>query len=480
MYLREVTVKNQGQPDLTYVQLVTSEWDPKKKQARTRVLKSLGRKDRLDLDHIRRLINSLSKYLPLSERPTPPHDVKLGSNRFYGPIYLLDTLWQQLELDQFWNHKLADSVGTTPWERLIFTLVAQRACAPASKLACHRWLEDTIYLPEAQGFSDEQLYRAMDLLVPQKDELEQWLYSRICDLFNIDVSVIFYDTTSTYFEIEEPDDPEEQGRSLRLRGYSKDKRPDLPQIIVGLVVNRDGLPLRHWVYPGNTADVTTIKTAIRDLRAFRPERFLFVGDRGCVSQETINYLEAQKLAYVIGTKMRGDEAVDAQVLSQRGRYQFVSESLQVKEVTVTKGDRPLRYIICYNPQRAYRDQRIREEIVHKLEEHLARSRAGQEHTRQACALLAHRTYGRYLRKLKSGGLRIDRAAVSREARFDGKYVLITNDFIISADKIAQGYKELMRAEQAFRTMKHVLDLRPCYHHRVVSKLTSVSVCLPCY
>jgi len=487
MYIREVTSSRKHGPDAVYLQLAKGHRDPETGKVKTQILHSFGRKEDVDPAQIRRLVNQLCGYLKPEEQPDLLSDLEVMHSWDYGGPYLLDALWHELKLDRFFLDALAERAFEQPVERALFALVAQRALAPASKLACTRWAGSRAWIPGlengGQGFESQHFYRAMDFLFAAMPELQQHLYFQVTDLLNADVSVLFYDTTSVSFYLDEDDVyGEEEGASggLRRYGLSKKKRPDLPQIVVALAVNRDGLPIRHWVFPGNQADKTTVERVTTDLRGLRPRRFLFVGDRGFVSQNNLDYLESRRLPYLLGSRLRSDKVVDKAVLSLRGRYRPVKEGLGVKETTVTAGGRTIRYLLCHDEARAAHDARVRAQIVAVLEAELDGSQIKERHTRKSCHLLSQPGYARYLKELKDGGLRLDRSKIRREARLDGKTVLMTNDLKLPAEELVQGYHDLWLAERAFRSMKSVLEIEPVYH-RTPGRITShVHLCVLAY
>lgn len=466
MYLREVTSKRKHGRDATYVQLCESEWDGSRGAARTRILHSFGRKDQLDLDRIGRLVEQLSAYLDPEDGRGPPGQVELTDTWDFGGVHLLDGLWKELELETFFREASRARRFEAPVERALLAMVAQRALAPDSKLAGSRWAGSRAWIPGldegGRELEVQHFYRAMDFLGEAMEELREHLYFQLTDLLNADVSVLFYDTTSVSFEVPAPDD---EGEGPRKLGKSKKKRGDLPQVVLGLAINRDGLPVRHWVFPGNTVDVTTVEGVVGDLLGLRPRRFLFIGDRGMVSQANLDFLESRRLHYLLGSKLRGDDTVASEVLSLRGRYRKVTETLGVKETRITEGGREVRYLLCRDTARVAEDRAVRAEIVGALEAELEGSRASDAHTRKACKLLARKGYARYLRETEGGGLAIDWARVREDERYDGKYVLMTNELDLDAEELVMGYRDMWRAERAFRSMKSVLDIEPVHHRR---------------
>lgn len=480
MYLREVVSPRKRGPDARYLQLVAGERDAQGR-VQTQILHSFGRTDQLDVEQIRRLVDQLSRYL----NPAAPAAVSgLGVTRTwtFGGTHLLDSLWRELALDQFFSQALEARSFAQPVERAIFALVCHRVLAPASKLACSRWAGASAWIPGLEGggadLDVQHLYRAMDFLHGAMAELQEHLYFQVTDLLSADVSVLFYDTTSVSFYLNEAD--AEGG--LRRHGYSKKKRPDLPQIVVGLAINRDGIPVRHWIYPGNRIDVSTVEEVTRDLLGLRPRRFLFVGDRGMVSQANLDFLESRRLHYLLGCPLRTDPALERHMLSLRGRYTPVIEGLGVKEARLTDGGRTVRYLLCRSDARAERDARRRASVLERLKAKLADKRKGAASgdTRASHDLLSKPGYARYLVKTAEGKLRIDPAKVAAAARHDGKYVLMTNELDLPAEELVLGYRDLWRAECAFRSMKSVLDLEPV-QHRTPERITAhVHICVLAY
>ncbi|MCY3730146.1 MAG: IS1634 family transposase, partial [Rhodospirillaceae bacterium] len=254
-------------------------------------------------------------------------------------------------------------------ERALFALVAHRVCAPASKLHCHqRWLAEQARIAGCEGLDLQHLYRAMDVLEAHKDALEEGLYHRLADLLNLDVEVMFYDTTPLRFEVAMEDDG---AAGLRRRGHSKNGRGDAPRVLVGLAVTREGFPVRHCVFPGDTVDATTLARVKRDLKGWLPGRCVFVGDAGMVSEDNLRTLARSGGRYIVCMPAhRGSEA-DKEVIGRRGRYREVAPNLKVKEVTVGDGERRRRYAVCFNPREAERRLAHRRQVLEELEAELA-------------------------------------------------------------------------------------------------------------
>ena len=404
-----------------------------------------------------------------------------------GGLYVLETLWQRLGLAEIISAQARERRIKFAVERALFSLVANRSLAPCSKLRCHeQWLEENVRIDGARHLELQHLYRAMDFLEANKEEIERAIFFRVSDLLSLEVDLIFYDTTSLHFEIDAEDagvgeeDTVRGSRAAgakkyvapRKRGYSKNGRGDAPQIVVGLAVTRDGLPVRHWVFPGNTVDVKTVQQFKADLRGWSLGRCVFVGDAGMVSRANLRTLSLGGGKYIVCMPVSRGGEVAEEVLTRPGRFQEVAGNLRVKEVIVGDGERRRRYVICHNPEEEARQRQHRATVLDELEAELASLAAAEDggaHSKRDCSLRSSRRYGKYLRMLRSGHLRIDKGAIRRAEKHDGKFVVHSNDDTLDAEDLALGYKQLMRVEQAWRTLKSSIRLRPVYHwapHRI--------------
>ncbi len=393
----------------------------------------------------------------------------------YGGAYVLEQLWRELGIDAVLAERAATQRIRQPFERALFAMVANRALAPYSKLYCwEQWLRDEVFLPDGAALELHHLYGAMDFLEEHKLEIEREVYFRMADLMNADVDLIFYDTTSLHFETDEEDEQEVTDRRTgrkyepqRRRGHSKNGRGDAPQIVVGLAITRDGLPVRSWVFAGQTTDVTTVEQIKEDLRGWRLGRCIFVGDAGMNSEDNRRTLGLGGGKSILGAKMRAGDEVTTDVLARAGRYHQVDDTLRVKEVFVGEGERRRRYVIAHNPAEEERQRAHREKLVGKLEEELAtlEHRGDGKLSKRAMGLLVSKRYGRYLCQDPGGKLRIDRAAVTRDAHYDGKWVITSNDDTLTVTDLALGYKQLLRVERCWRQLKSGLRMRPVFHFR---------------
>ena len=479
MYLRTVKRRNQDGSVVAYLQLAVNEWDPAKKQAVARVIHSFGRADRLDREEVRRLVSSLSR-IGLGEEPGGEGAAVPLRSRALGGVHVARALWEELGIGEVLRD-LGRGRERLRHERALFAMVAQRLLDPGSKRACRlRWLSDQVHLPDAEELRLEHLYRAMDFLLDHAEAIERSVFERACALLRADVELVFFDTTSCYFEIDEEDEGNDvrHGKLVprpRKRGYSKEGRDGNPQVVVALAVTRDGVPVRSWVFPGNTVDATTVGTIKRDLAAWKLTRVLLVGDAGMDSEENRKVLAEGLGRFVLAVPAGRLKEVREEVLSRAGRFKKLAENLEAKEVVIGEGERRRRYVVCRNRDEEARQWRRRERVLLELAEELSsleRSRKGEAHTKRVCGLLASKRYGRYLSQREDGSIDIDPVKVKRAARLDGRWVILTNDDTISAADAAQAYKAAMLIESCFRRLKTTgLRIRPVYHwtaHRITA------------
>jgi len=454
-----------------YLQIVEN--NKVKGKVKQRVIATIGRMDQLqEKGRIETLIRSLSRFsekamLILTGQSDPDAvTVKIG------PALIFERLWEQTGIKKALHRLLQGRRFEFDVERAIFLTVLHRLMSSGSDRYCDRWRRDYAvagneqlelhHLYRAMGFLGEPLadQRTASDFAPRcnKDLIEEDMFKMWRDLFT-GLELVFFDTTSIYFE-------GEGGESLGQRGFSKDHRPDLKQMVVGVVLNDEGRPICCEMWPGNTADVSTLKTISEQMRqrfdiqrfCIVADRFCIVADRGMISAGNLEYLEANdQIAYILGTRMRKDKEVQQEVLTCGGRYQQVHpigskakdrSPLKVKEVRHM--DR--RYIVCLNERQAAKDRLTREAIIAALQEKIPKGPK---------ALVGNKGYRRYV-KIEKNSASIDFEKVKIEAHFDGKWVLRTNTQL-AADTVALKYKELWQVERVFRDVKSMLETRPIFH-----------------
>ena len=460
-------LRTQSNGDRTYLLLVESYREGGR--MKQRVLFRLGRLDQLrasgELDRLVLALGGLSEKLAVLGAHEQGQSVRTASQRI-GPALIFERLWGACGIQAVLHELAGQRRFGFELERAVFLTVLHRLFDPGSDRAAERWQHDYA-IAGAQPLSLHQLYRAMGwlgeplneapaqpkagfALRTRKDLIEERLFDRRRDLFST-LDIVFFDTTSIYFE-------GEGGESLGQYGHSKDHRPDLKQMVVGVVLDNAGRPLCSQMWPGNTTDVTTLVPVVDRLREhFQVGEICIVADRGMISAATIETIAARGWRYILGVRMRRMREANEEVLARAGRYEEVfpkSEDskgpspLKVKEVWVE--DR--RYVVCLNEDQAAKDRHDREAIVAALKDALQQ---GDK------ALIGNRGYRKYV---KSSGSRfaIDEHKIKAEARFDGKWVLSTNTEL-SAKELALKYKQLWQVEAIFRTMKTQLATRPVYH-----------------
>lgn len=432
-----------------------------------RVIVTLGRMDQLkQKDRIETLIRSLARFsekvlLILSGKSNVS-----ASAKKIGPALIFERLWKELGIKKVISNLLLERKFEFDAERAIFLTVLHRLFISGSDRSCEKWRGDYV-IEGIEKLCLHHLYRAMAFLgeptqdqtgatpfAPRctKDLIEEGMFFERRDLFT-GLDLVFFDTTSICFE-------GQGGETLGQKGHSRDRRPELNQMVVGVVIDSKGKPVCCEMWPGNTADVKTLIPVIERIRTrFHIAQFCIVADRGMVSAETVKELQQKEIPYILGTRMRKVNEIKRDVLSHAGRYKEVYPEgksskdptpLKVKEVRLNN----TRYILCVNPRQARKDAQDRQAIFEALKEKI---------TTNPKTLIGNKGYRKYL-KISRDSVTIDQDKIAYESRFDGKWVLITNTNF-SAAQVAIKYKQLWQVEQVFRDVKSVLETRPVYHQR---------------
>ena len=473
MYLRTIQRQNKDGSVVRYLQLAHNVRPPGRRHPQAEVVYSFGREDQLDRAALARLVGSISRFLDPEQalQATASSELRFVGSRAFGGAYVLDVLWQRLGLAEAIGRAASGRKLDPRVERVLFCLVCNRALAPSSKLAALAWAAADVALPRVGGLGgDAQVfYRAMDFLLEADEAIQREVFFAVANLLNLEVDVLLFDTTSTWFETEEDD-------GFRRYGHSKDHRPDRPQAVVGLAVTRQGIPVRCWSFAGNAADKVVIRTVHDDLGAWRLHRVLWVGDSGFASAENRTYLQRGGGHVLVGEKLRqgGDNHA---ALARPGRYQTVADTLQVKEVWVGDGVGRRRFVVCRNLAEAERDKARRARALARLDQELAAiaAKGGDARLRAEGELLVHPTLARYLSR-RRGRLVVDQAKVRADAKLDGRVLLSCTDDTVGAGDLALLYKQLLEVERSWRDLKHVLDLRPVYHRKQERIRAHVTLC----
>jgi transposase len=462
MYVRTIKRKNKDGSEVEYVQLAHNTRHSEKGYSHAEVIHSFGRRDQLDVEALKRLVGSLSRFISLEDAQTIEAEgqgLKFVSSQPAGGALLLKGLWKRIGIETCLTEAAKDRDFITPIQDAIFAMVANRALAPCSKLAVEEWAQKDVYLDIEQPIQVQHLYRSMDFLFEHASIIQEKVFWATAHLLNLTVDLIFFDTTNTYFEMEDPGESE-----LIAFGKSKHKRDDLPQVTIGLAVTREGIPVRCWVLPGNQNDAKCVDQVQKDLNDWKLGNVIWAMDRGMTSEENRRNLQRAGGQYILGEKLRGTN-INEEALNRGGRFKVIKGNLHIKEVFVGEGSGRRRFVIAYNPEQAEHDKHVREKNLERINAELETlgKQSGKTMLKSKYALLAHRSMGRYLKELKSGCLKIDKAKVKQDEKLDGKYLLSTSDMSLSAEDVALGYKQLMEVERAFRTLKSTLSLRPVYH-----------------
>jgi hypothetical protein len=492
MYVKTTTRRNKDGTPVRYLHLAHNQWDQAAGRSVPKILYGLGREDQLDRAAIKRLVASLSGLLEPADAlaATAGAGLHFVESRPLGGAYVLDALWHRLGIDKVMVKLLSGRRLDPRVERVLFGLVANRALQPSSKLAAAAWITHDVAIDGLPRTSDDACYRAMDWLLEITDALEREVFWQVATLLDLEVDLLFFDTTSTYFQLDEPDEPvarDERGRALPEQGdtgagegdgatkagfgsygKSKDHRDDLPQIVIGMAVTRAGIPVRVWCWPGNTTDSALIRQVKQDLRDGTLARVIWVADRGFASAENRRWLRKGDHHYIIGERLRSGSAEASAALQRQGRYAEVADNLRVKEVKISDHQ---RFVICYNPGAAERDAAVRERLLAQLGEAITGSDKLSAAKRAELRGVISTKPGlhRYLRTTPGGLLRIDKHAIKTETGLDGKDLLRTSDPHLSAEDIALGYKQLLEVERGWRDIKQIIDLRPI-HHRLEDRI----------
>jgi transposase len=442
-----------------YYHLVESYRD-KDGKARQRTLLSLGR---VEEDKLEQLASAISHHKELFTVLELAKRVSVDETFILGPLLVLRRIFEKSGIDdilkslQREHPQLGFDVRT-----LVFTMVAARFVRPGSKLKVYEHWQNRLYPKLVQrDIALHQLYRTLDVLHAHKDEIERSLFWRDRDLFNQKLDVVLYDLTTLRFESTRTDLGE-----LRQFGYSKERRSDCTQVVLGLLVTPDGVPIGFEVYPGNTFEGATIRDIVDKLRdKFHVRRFIFVGDRGLFSKENLTVLRGEKKVgeFIVGMKLgvfkkRHGEFYDL------SRFRWLRHDLGVYETT-HEGD---RCIITWSKVRAERDRKAREDILEKIRAKLAKKKITAKN------FVTNKTYQRYVIGLGNDTtFAINEKAVAEDALRDGFFGVVTNVVDQSAEEIVSNYKTLWIVEDAFGEVKGSLRSRPVFHwkdERIVGHL----------
>ncbi len=487
MFLRTVKVKK-GNRTYNYLKLVESV--RKKDKVIQKILVNFGNVNYWPAEKLKKLSDDLALLSGLSEKGgLTEDDVDPQSCYDYGPFLLAECIWKRLELSAFFQRAIQDRLFEFEVEMALKVMVFNRLTRPSSKLALQEWLKGQ-YIPgvSSQKLKVHHYYRAMDILEQEKEGLEQWVFPRITDLFNLDLSLVFYDLTSSYFE--------GSGPPLASWGYSKDHRPDCRQIQIGLLVNRDGIPISHFVFDGAQSEQRTLPEIVKSLR----ERFpigecIFVADDGILNGKTAPLLKGSGLRGIWSTGMRKEKYAQEVISSlpepEGEDWQEIKKNLWIYELP--EGIRGQRGVVAYNPQRR-KAQRVRRE--EKIQESLKYLASFNEHSKRGARRNREKTERQIDRWLRLKGARkyfsfkrkgpynleyqLNKEVLARQTSLDGMMILHSDAGKLSPEDIARGYRTLTQVEDAFDEIKNFIELRPIRHHTDPRVKAHVAICVLAY
>jgi len=478
VFVRKKVVRRHGR-EYVYQDVVRSV--RVKGKPRQERLASLGRiVESLDEGQKNELLRVVAKWagLPVPGQaspsgPTMPAqhgpDPLIGDCRNYGDVVAVENAWEAVGLGRILRDVGREAGLGFDVERAIFAMVANRLIDPRSKYGTAEWLFRDVYLPTGTPLDADELYLALTWLARKQSDVEVGVYQSLVASKRIDATAVFYDTSAVWFEGRGPEGLAERGRPKGTHP------PNRRLILLGLVRSLNGWPIAHRIFPGNAADVETVKPMLRDLvERFGVRRFIFICDRGMISEKVIRFFEDElKVDYIIATKLRTEAEVRDSVLGRAGRFREIDEQLGVKEV-YCEGR---RYVVCRNPVEVEADARRREEIIETLKKkHLDRPCGAT--TKRAKKLVTSASFGRYLTE-KKGFVVLDQDKVQRDARYDGKWVLRTNlpAVRVPKEEVARLYKLEGGIEHDFREIKTFFELRPIYHRIEPRVRAHVFVCV---
>lgn len=455
---KKVTIKGKT---YEYIQIIENYRVGKK--IKQRIILSLGRKDKLNPEQVDELINNLERFsekLMVLQNDNP--DIRIDWSKSFGLPLLYQKLWERVGLAEIIKEITIQRKLQFDIVSSLFCLVLNRLMDPKSELAIHAWKED-IFLHNNNNFNNlklHHLYRTLDIIEEEKQAIEVKLFAKTRNLFNSEVNLVFFDTTSTYFE-----GRGKHSQDLLAFGYSRDHRPDRQQIVVGVLLDQQGVPIGCDVSPGNYTDPTVIKTLTERVKQrFNLRDIIWVSDGGMAGEENIEKLNNLKYRFILGARMRNVKEVYTKIENKQTREDIFNSMTPLPDQDhlkyyefLSKQHKARRYIIVYNEKEAKREQKTREAIIDRLKEQLKTNKGIKE-------LIKCRRYKTYLKLAKSSKISLDQEKIKKDALYDGLFVLQT-DTDLPASEVIQRYKDLYQIEQAFRNLKSRLDLRPIYHRK---------------
>jgi len=441
MFLRVKSYKNKDGSLRDYLFLVAT----KRIGGRVRqiTVANFGRLEQAN-ELIPELVDKLSEFSNKLKVIDLSKDVRNDWVKEYGPVLIYRKIWEDLGLGSYIRAYLKRKKIKFKAGDVLFSSVLNRLTEPKSELATHRWVKKYYGLSPVED--KNQWYRALDFIVEHKDRIEHDLFKAQLDLFHQEIDIVLMDTTSVVYWGDG-----KKAEDILDYGYSKQKRFDLKQVIVGIFMTKDGVPIGHEVYPGNTNDIKAFQQMIETInQRYKIRRVIIVCDRGMVSKANLDQLKSEGYEYIVGMKMRQLKYENARDILDETKMQSVGEKLKGREVEYTGR----QLVACYNEEQSEADKLKRQEILTRLAEKLK--------TQGLKSLLVAKEYSKYL-KIEAKKPEIDEERIEKEKLYDGKFVLETNTEL-NCKEVVTAYKDLWRVEAAFRTLKNELAMGPIYHY----------------
>jgi transposase len=439
-----------------YLRIVENIWNKGKRRSEQKILFTLGRLDKLQATgQIDSIMRSLSRFCEKIRLVDLSKDVSVEETYIYGSVYVLKKLFERTPLQRIAEDILKSHEQLEmSFVDVVFAMIASRFVKPCSKLSLkERWL-DRLY-PEMikSDLALHHLYRSLDLLAEHKEDIQrQMIYPDAQhSLFDTPrLELVFYDTTTLRFESVRTDSGE-----LRRFGYSKELRTDCTQVILGLMLDCEGLPVGYKLFPGNTYEGKTLPLILNRLKElYQIRRLIFVADRGMINAKNLDEIVSAGFEFIMGMKLWAMKDDETRQISEIREWDYTSENYKVKEMEHPDG----RLIITWSRDRAIRDIQARSDILKKLQIKLSRENRPEK-------LISHRGYGKYLKVIKQGEVALDEEAIQNESLRDGLFGILTNvsKEDLSAKDIVDRYKELWKIEDAFGEIKGTMEARPMFH-----------------
>lgn len=477
MFIRKLVLRK-GETTHTYLKVVENVRIKGKVVQKTLV--NFGNINHWPKEKVRELVDKLCRVMEL-ESPPSLEDIEHERILNFGQPFALGLLWDSLMLGETLQRLIGNSFYVAPIKAMVFN----RLIAPGSELATSEWIKKEYIEGATRDIPLQHYYRSLSHLVKIKRHLEASIYNQLNNLFTLDFSLVFYDLTSTYFEGEGP--------ASAKKGYSRDHRTDRPQVEIGLLVNRDGIPISHMVFDGNLKDATTLPRIVEEMQGtFKIKRCIFVGDKGMVDSRNLKELTLAGYEYIVSIQLRHSKEASAllPLLPKRDRFSKLKDNLFIFELPLKGGD---RYIACYNPLRAQETRENREALLTRCEEFLAQFHLPSKQGKTKDPVKIRLRIDRFLRRKRaraffhysfdsSGRLTYHRRQeeIARGALLDGLFIIRTNSHDLSKEAISLGYKTLWEVESAFREVKDFIKVRPIYHRNDDRVKGHIFICFLAY